>query len=49
MTTLPIEVFPSSNGRARCHRSDHTVQIALIVLFGLVVERLVGLRAAMRL
>lgn len=50
MTTLPIEVFSFIQWQSSpVIAAITTIQIALIVLFGLVVERLVGLRAAMRL
>ena len=50
MTTLPIEIFSYIQWQSSpVIAAITTVQIVLIVLFGLVVERLVGLRAAMRL
>jgi putative spermidine/putrescine transport system permease protein len=50
MTTLPIEIFSYIQWESSpVVAAITTVQIVLIVLFGLVVERLVGLRAAMRL
>jgi putative spermidine/putrescine transport system permease protein len=50
MTTLPIEIFSFIQWESSpVVAAITTVQIVLIVLFGLVVERLVGLRAAMRL
>jgi putative spermidine/putrescine transport system permease protein len=50
MTTLPIEIFSYIQWQSSpVIAAITTMQIVLIVLFGLVVERLVGLRAAMRL
>jgi putative spermidine/putrescine transport system permease protein len=50
MTTLPIEIFSYIQWESSpVVAAITTVQIVLIVVFGLVVERLVGLRAAMRL
>jgi putative spermidine/putrescine transport system permease protein len=50
MTTLPIEIFAFIQWESSpVIAAITTVQILLIVLFGLMVERLVGLRAAMRL
>ena len=50
MTTLPIEIFSYIQWQSSpVVAAITTVQIVLIVLFGLVVERLVGLRAAMRI
>ena len=50
MTTLPIEIFSYIQWQSSpVIAAITTVQIVLIVLFGLIVERLVGLRAAMRL
>ena len=50
ITTLPIEIFSYIQWQSSpVIAAITTVQIVLIVLFGLVVERLVGLRAAMRL
>ena len=50
MTTLPIEIFAFIQWESSpVIAAITTVQIVLIVLFGLIVERLVGLRAAMRL
>jgi putative spermidine/putrescine transport system permease protein len=49
-TTLPIEIFSYIQWQSSpVIAAITTVQIVLIVLFGLIVERLVGLRAAMRL
>jgi putative spermidine/putrescine transport system permease protein len=50
MTTLPIEIFSYIQWESSPVISAiTTVQIVMIVLFGLVIERLVGLRKAMRL
>jgi putative spermidine/putrescine transport system permease protein len=50
MTTLPIEIFSYIQWESSPVISAiTTVQIIMIVLFGLVIERLVGLRKAMRL
>jgi putative spermidine/putrescine transport system permease protein len=50
MTTLPIEIFSYIQWQSSpVVAAITTIQIVLIVLFGLVVERLVGLRAAMRI
>jgi putative spermidine/putrescine transport system permease protein len=50
MTTLPIEIFSFIQWESSPVVAAVTsVQIALVVVFGLVVERLVGLKAAMRL
>jgi putative spermidine/putrescine transport system permease protein len=50
MTTLPIEIFAFIQWESSpVIAAITTVQIVLIVVFGLVVERLVGLRAAMRI
>jgi putative spermidine/putrescine transport system permease protein len=50
MTTLPIEIFSYIQWQSSpVIAAITTVQIALIIVFGLVVEKLVGLRAAMRL
>jgi putative spermidine/putrescine transport system permease protein len=50
MTTLPIEIFSYIQWESSpVVAAITTVQIVLIIVFGLVVERLVGLRAAMRL
>jgi len=50
MTTLPIEIFSFIQWQSSpVIAAITTVQIVLIVLFGLAVERLVGLRAAMRI
>jgi putative spermidine/putrescine transport system permease protein len=50
MTTLPIEIFSYIQWQSSpVIAAITTVQIVLIVSFGLIVERLVGLRAAMRL
>jgi putative spermidine/putrescine transport system permease protein len=50
MTTLPIEIFSFIQWESSpVVAAVTTVQIALVVVFGLVVERLVGLKAAMRL
>ena len=50
MTTLPIEIFSYIQWESSpVIAAITTVQIALIIIFGLVVERLVGLRVAMRL
>lgn len=50
MTTLPIEIFSYVQWESSpVVAAITTVQIVMIVLFGLVIERLVGLRAAMRI
>lgn len=50
MTTLPIEIFSFIQWESSpVIAAITTVQIALVIAFGLLVERLVGLRAAMRL
>ena len=50
MTTLPIEIFSFIQWQSSpVVAAITTIQIVLIVLFGLIVERLVGLRAAMRI
>jgi putative spermidine/putrescine transport system permease protein len=50
MTTLPIEIFSFIQWQSSpVVAAITTIQIVVIVLFGLVVERLVGLRAAMRI
>ena len=50
MTTLPIEIFAFIQWESSpVIAAITTVQIVLIVVFGLVVERLVDLRAAMRI
>ena len=50
MTTLPIEIFSFIQWQSSpVIAAITTVQIVLIVVFGLIVERLVGLRAAMRI
>jgi len=50
MTTLPIEIFSYIQWESSpVVAAITTVQIVLIIVFGLMVERLVGLRAAMRL
>jgi putative spermidine/putrescine transport system permease protein len=50
MTTLPIEIFSYIQWESSpVIAAITTVQIALIIIFGLIVERLVGLRIAMRL
>lgn len=50
MTTLPIEIFAYIQWESSPVISAiTTVQIALIIVFGLIVERLVGLKTVMRL
>jgi putative spermidine/putrescine transport system permease protein len=50
MTTLPIEIFAYVQWESSpVIAAITTVQIVMIVLFGLMIEKLVGLRAAMRL
>jgi putative spermidine/putrescine transport system permease protein len=50
MTTLPIEIFSYIQWESSpVIAAITTVQIVMIVLFGLVIERLVGLRTVMRL
>lgn len=50
MTTLPIEIFSFIQWESSPVISAiTTLQMALIIVFGLVVERLVGLKNAMRL
>jgi putative spermidine/putrescine transport system permease protein len=50
ITTLPIEIFSYIQWESSpVIAAITTVQIALIIVFGLAVERLVGLRVAMRL
>ncbi len=50
MTTLPIEIFSFIQWESSpVIAAITTVQIAMIIVFGLVIERLVGLRVAMRL
>jgi putative spermidine/putrescine transport system permease protein len=50
MTTLPIEIFSYIQWESSpVVAAITTVQIVLIIVFGLAVERLVGLRTAMRL
>nr|WP_246505086.1 ABC transporter permease subunit [Microvirga antarctica] len=50
MTTLPIEIFSYIQWESSpVIAAITTVQIVMIVLFGLLIERLVGLRTAMRL
>jgi putative spermidine/putrescine transport system permease protein len=50
MTTLPIEIFSYIQWESSpVIAAITTVQIVMIILFGLVIERLVGLRTAMRL
>lgn len=50
MTTLPIEIFSYIQWESSpVIAAITTVQIVLIIVFGLAVERLVGLRTAMRL
>jgi len=49
-TTLPIEIFSYIQWESSpVVAAITTVQIALVVLFGLFVERLVGLKTAMRI
>ena len=49
MTTLPIEIFSFIQWESSpVVAAITTIQICLVILFGLVVERLVGLRTAMR-
>ena len=49
MTTLPIEIFSYMQWESTpVVAAITTVQILLIVLLGLVIERLVGLRQVMR-
>jgi putative spermidine/putrescine transport system permease protein len=49
MTTLPIEIFSFIQWESSpVVASITTIQIGLVILFGLVIERLVGLRTAMR-
>lgn len=50
MTTLPVEIFAFISWESSpVVAAITTLQIVLIVVFGLVVERLVGLKTAMRL
>ncbi len=50
MTTLPVEIFSYIQWESSpIIAAITTIQIVLIVLFGLLIERLVGLRKAMRL
>jgi putative spermidine/putrescine transport system permease protein len=50
MTTLPVEIFAFIQWESSpVIAAITTLQILLIVVFGLVIERLVGLRKAMRL
>ncbi|MGG5822722.1 ABC transporter permease [Falsiroseomonas sp. HW251] len=50
MTTLPVEIFAFISWESSpVVAAITTLQILLIIVFGLVVERLVGLRTAMRL
>jgi putative spermidine/putrescine transport system permease protein len=50
MTTLPMEIFSFIQWESSpVVAAITTVQIALVLVFGLLVERLVGLKAAMRL
>ena len=50
MTTLPIEIFAYIQWESSpVVAAITTVQIVMIVLFGLAIEKLVGLRAAMRI
>jgi putative spermidine/putrescine transport system permease protein len=50
MTTLPVEIFSYMQWESSpVIAAITTVQIILIVLFGLVIEKLVGLRKAMRI
>lgn len=50
MTTLPIEIFSFIQWESSpVIAAITTVQIVMIIVFGLVIERLVGLRAAMRI
>jgi putative spermidine/putrescine transport system permease protein len=49
-TTLPIEIFNYIQWESSpVIAAITTIQIVMIVVFGLVIERLVGLRAAMRI
>jgi putative spermidine/putrescine transport system permease protein len=49
VTTLPIEIFSFIQWESSpVVAAITTIQIVLVIVFGLVVERLVGLRAAMR-
>jgi putative spermidine/putrescine transport system permease protein len=50
MTTLPVEIFSFIQWESSpVVAAITTLQIVLIIVFGLVIERLVGLRTAMRL
>ena len=50
MTTLPVEIFAFIQWESSpVVAAITTLQILLIIVFGLVIERLVGLRKAMRL
>jgi putative spermidine/putrescine transport system permease protein len=50
MTTLPVEIFAFIQWESSpIVAAITTLQIVLIVVFGLVVERMVGLRTAMRI
>ena len=50
MTTLPIEIFAYIQWESSpVVAAITTIQIVLIIVFGLVIERLVGLRTVMRL
>src|SRR5262249_1610007 len=50
MTTLPVEIFSFIQWESSpVVAAITTIQIVLIIVFGLVVERLVGLRTAMRI
>lgn len=50
ITTLPIEIFSFIQWESSpVVAAITTVQIGLVIIFGLVVERLVGLRTAMRI
>jgi putative spermidine/putrescine transport system permease protein len=50
MTTLPIEIFSFIQWESSpVVAAVTTIQIVLVILFGLAVERLVGLKTAMRL
>lgn len=50
ITTLPIEIFSFIQWESSpVVAAITTVQIGLVIVFGLVVERLVGLRTAMRI
>ena len=50
MTTLPIQIYSYVQWQSSpVIAAITTVQIVMIVLFGLFIERLVGLRAAMRI